>query len=64
MSVSLTFQNLAVRGDDKAPHLPLTALDLEENSHVYGELIFKISGNKLPRMAFIFWETDDICFNT
>ena len=60
MSVKLSFQNLAVIGSYE--RLPLSSLDLDENSHIHGELRFQIGDRIVPYMGF--WNGDDVCFNT
>ncbi|MBC7920833.1 MAG: hypothetical protein H7Z75_07040 [Ferruginibacter sp.] len=60
MNVSLSFKNLFVPGAEA--RLPLSALDLDENSHIHGELQFVVGGRVVPYMGY--FGPDDVCFNT
>ena len=59
MDVSLSFKNLFVSGVNT--RLPLSALDLNENSHIHGELQFVIDGRLVPYLGY--FGPDDVCFN-
>jgi hypothetical protein len=60
MSVTIFFENLAVCGCEE--RLPLSSLDLDENSHLHGGLRFQIEGRLVPHMGY--FGPDDVCFNT
>ncbi len=60
MSVEISFANLAVAGYGE--RLPLSLLDLDENSHIHAKLRFQIGNRVVPYMGF--FGPDDVCFNT
>jgi hypothetical protein len=58
MSVKIFFENLAVAGSED--RLPLSSLDLDENSHIHGGLRFQIANRLVPHLGY--FGPDDVSF--